>query len=72
MDKVKMKYFKKACVHDKFIVALNALKDKYLNYETSTNGDLIGKVCLRCHDSKTFNSLECPRISTIKMVDMQE
>ena len=37
-----MKYFKKVCVHDRAIVALNADKDEYLNYETSTSGDFIG------------------------------
>jgi exonuclease I len=31
---------------------LNTDKDRYLNYETSINGDLIGNVCVRCHDSE--------------------
>ena len=51
-----MKSFKKVCVHDKVIVALNTDKENYLNYDTSINGDLIGNVCVCCHDSKELNS----------------
>ena len=36
-----MKYFKKLCVHDKVIVALNNDEEKYLSYETCINRDLI-------------------------------
>ena len=51
-----MNYSKKVCAHDKVIVALNADKEIYLNYGTSSSGDLIGNVCLRCHDSEELNS----------------
>jgi len=47
-----MKYSKKVCKHDKVVVTLNADKDKYLNYETSTNGNTIGNVCVCYHDSE--------------------
>ena len=50
-----MNYSTKVCAHDKIIVALNADKDRYLKYETSINGDLIGNVCQRCHDSEKLN-----------------
>ena len=33
-----MKYFKKACRHYKVILALNADKEKQLNFETRING----------------------------------
>ena len=46
-----MKYSKKMYAHDKVIVALNDAIQKYLNYETSVNADLIGNVCGRCHDT---------------------
>ena len=51
-----MKCSKKVCANDKVIVALNTDKDKYLNYETSINGDLIGNVSLRCHGSERLKS----------------
>ena len=50
-----MKYSRKVCAHDKFIVVLNAGKDKYLNYETSYSWDLIKNACLHFHDSETLN-----------------
>ena len=37
-----MEHFNKVCSHDNVIVALNADKEKYLNYETSTSGSTIG------------------------------
>ena len=55
-EKMEMKYSKNVCAHKKVIVVLNADKDKYLNYETSTNGDLIGNVCISFHDSERLNS----------------
>ena len=51
-----MKYSKKMFAHDKVIVELNAEKDKYLNYKTSSNGDTFGKVCEYCHDNKELSS----------------
>ena len=48
-------------VQDKSIVALNTDKDKYLNYETSNNGDLIGSVHVHCHKSEELNSFGVPR-----------
>ena len=51
MEKVKVKYFEKACAYNKVILALNAGKEKYLNYETSVTAYLIGNVCVRCHDN---------------------
>ena len=46
-----MKHSKNFCAHDKVIVALNADIEKYLNYETTINGELIGNICVCCHDS---------------------
>ena len=60
LKKVKMKYSKKVCAHDRITVMLNADKEKYLNYETSINGDLIGNVCVRGHASKELNSIGIP------------
>jgi len=37
-----MKYSNKTRIHDKVVVAMNANKEKYLSYKSSTNGDLIG------------------------------
>ena len=34
-----MKYSKMECAYNKVIVASNADKDKYLNYETCNNGN---------------------------------
>ena len=50
-----MKYSKKVCAHDKVIVVLNADKDKYLNYETSSSVNTIGNVCVHFHGSKRSN-----------------
>jgi hypothetical protein len=50
-----MKYSKIVYAHDKVIVALNARKEKYLNYETSTSGNTIGNVCVSCHDKEIFD-----------------
>ena len=49
-QKAKMKYFKKACVHDIVVASLNANKEKCMNYETSANGDTIGYICMHCHN----------------------
>ena len=43
------------CVYDRVVEALNAKKEKYLNYETSANDNTIGYVCVHCHDSKELN-----------------
>ena len=40
------------CIHDSVILALNADKYNYLNYEASTSDDTIRNVCVHCHDSK--------------------
>ena len=37
------------------LVALNAEKEKYLNYETSTKAGTTEYVCVRRHDSKELN-----------------
>ena len=50
-----MKYSKKVCAYDKVIVALNADKDKYLNYETRNSGDVIENGCVPGHDSERSN-----------------
>ena len=50
-----MKYSKKACVHDRVVVALNAEVEKYLNYETSASGSKNGYVWVHCHDSRELN-----------------
>jgi hypothetical protein len=57
-----MKCFKKICVRDGVIVTLNADKDKYLNYDTNTNGDIIMNVCEHCHDCERLNFFELPKI----------
>ena len=67
-----MKYLRKVCVHDKVIAALNAEKEKYLNYEISISGVVNGNVCVRCHESEGLNSFGAPKISIIKMVDRRE
>ena len=56
-----MNYSTKVCTHEKIIVVLNADKEKYLNYETSASGDLIGNVCIRCHNSEELNSFGVPK-----------
>ena len=50
-----MKCFKKFCVQ---VGVSNASKEKYLDYDTSINGGLIGNRCLRFHDSEELNSFE--------------
>jgi hypothetical protein len=47
--------------HDSVIVALNADKEKYLNYEISTSGSTIGNVCVHCYDSKELNFFGVPK-----------
>ena len=56
-----MEHFNKVCSHVNVIVALNADKEKYLNYETSTSGSTIGNVCMHCHDSKELNFFGVPK-----------
>jgi len=56
-----MKYSQKVCVHDSVVIALNTEKKKYLNFETSANGNTIGCVSVRCHDSKELNFFGVPR-----------
>ena len=58
---MKTKYSKKVCAHDKVIVELKVDKDKYLNYETTTNYNTIGNVCVRCQDSKRLYSFGIPK-----------
>ena len=56
-----MEHFNKVCSHVNVIVALNADKEKYLNYETSTSGSTIGNVCARCHDTMELNFFGVPK-----------
>ena len=56
-----MKHSKKVCTHDKVIVALNADKDKYSNYETTTCDKTIGKVCVRCQDRERLEFFGVPK-----------
>ena len=42
-------------VHDKTIVALNALKNECLKYEISSNVDNIGNVCMCFHKGEKLN-----------------
>jgi len=56
-----MNHSKKVCAPDKVIVALNADKDKDLDYETTSSGNIIGNVCVRCHDSDIIESLGLPK-----------
>ena len=51
-----MKYFKKICVHDKANVALNVEKEKFKTSILRSNRDLIGSVCVHCHDNEALNS----------------
>ena len=55
---------------DKVIVALNVRKEKYLNYETSINGDLIGNKSAHCRDSKELNYFGVLKKIQIMMVNM--
>ena len=50
-----MIFSKKACSHDRVIVALKAEIDEYLHYETSGSGDTIGNICVLCHDGESSN-----------------
>ena len=50
-----MKYCKKVCEHCRMVVALNADKDTYWNYEASTKGEIIGNVHVHSHDSERLN-----------------
>ena len=59
-----MKYLKKVCAQDKIIVALNADKDKYLNYKT-TNSGIIGNVCMRWHDIERLESFGVRKIQLL-------
>jgi hypothetical protein len=56
-----MEHFNRVCSHNKVIVALNADKEKYLNYETSTSGSTIENVCVRCHDSESLDFFGAPK-----------
>ena len=40
---------------------MNAEKEKYLTYETSTNDDLIENICVSFHDSKELNFFRAAR-----------
>ena len=51
-----MRYSKKIFAHDRVVIAINADKDKYLNYETSTSGNTIGNVYVYCQESKRLDS----------------
>ena len=61
LKNVKIKYSKKVCVHDQTTLTLNAAKDEYLNYEASKNVNLIGNLCVRCHDSERLKSFGVPK-----------
>jgi len=70
---VKIRHSKQFCANDKVIVALNADKDKYLNYEKSRSGDTIGNLCLQCQDSEILNfSLEYRKDTIIMLMDLRE
>ena len=56
-----MKNSKKMCARDKVIVALNADKEKHLNYKTTTSGNTIRNICVSCHDSEKFESFGVPK-----------
>ena len=49
-EQVKMKYLKKVCAHNRIIVALNADKDKYLNYKRSTIGEMYVGIVMTVSD----------------------
>ena len=49
---MKVECSKEVSAQDKAVFSLNADTEKYLNYETSANGDLIGNMLGRCHDSE--------------------
>ena len=56
------KYLKKVCAHGRMIILLNADKEKYFDYEKSTNCDTIRNVCENCQDSETLDSLDYRKI----------
>jgi len=60
---VKIKYLKKAYVHDSVsvVAALNADNEKYLNYEATADGGFIGCVCTHCHRRRVYNFFGVPR-----------
>ena len=49
------------CTRNKIIVALNADKENYLNYETSTSGNTIGNVCTCFHDGESLDFFGAPK-----------
>ena len=67
-----MEHFEKVCSHDSVIEALNAGKEKCLNYEIGTSGNTIGNVCVHYHDSKELNFFGVPKNSTLMNVDMRD
>ena len=68
---MKIKYSKEVCAHDKVFVALNVEKNNYLNNETSTIGNTIGNVCMRCHDSESLNFFGLSKQSNKKFLKKQ-
>jgi hypothetical protein len=40
---------------------LNADKNRYLNYETNTNGDIVGNKYLHCRDRERLNFFRLPK-----------
>ena len=75
--------FRKICAHGRGIIALDAYKDKYLNYKTSTSGDPMENVCVHFHDnerlnffgiSNKFNITDggCPRVTFPEMIALKE
>ena len=73
-----MKYFKKVCLYHRAVVTFNADKDKYTDWEISTNGNTIRNVCGRCNGIKRLNLFGVPTIfrcrnggyNTVKFLDM--
>ena len=57
---MKTNYFKNVFTHDEVIVALHARKEKYLDYEKSITGNVIGNVRMRCHAIEVLNSFGGP------------
>ena len=60
---VRKKHSKKPCTDHNVIVTLNADNEKYFNSETRFNGNLIGNVCVRCHNSEVLNFFGIPQNS---------
>ena len=65
---MEINYSEKVCVHDIVIAVLNSNKLKYLSSATSKSGDLIGDVCMLCHDSERSNCFEIPKLFNINDV----